>query len=191
MATKILVLYYRRHGQPETLGRTLADGASDVEGVKVDLKRVPEARAEEVPGKAGTPVGGAPPAAIEDLIHYDAIIFGTPVAGLCRQMRKFLDQTGEPWMDGGMIGKVGSVFACAGKGRAQATSVASFHAALRHQGMVIVGLPAPCRELLDGGEGGDESDGGHWQPSEKELAMARFQGRHVAQVTRWLVQGCA
>ncbi len=191
MATKILVLYYRRNGQLETLGRTLADGASDVDGVKVDLKRVPETRAEQVPGKVGTAAEhGAPPAAIEDLIDYDAIIFGTPV-GLCRQMRNFLDKTGEPWMDGGMIGKVGSVFACPGKGRAQATSVASFHAALRHQGMVIVGLPDPCREILDGGEGGGKPDGGRWQPSEKELAMARFQGRHVAQVTRWLVQGCA
>ncbi len=58
-----------------------------------------------------------------------------------------------------------------------------------HHGMVFAGLPYACPELADISEvkGGSPwgaatiagADGSR-QPSEKELAQARFQGRHLA-----------
>jgi NAD(P)H dehydrogenase (quinone) len=37
----------------------------------------------------------------------------------------------------------------------------------------------------------DDGNGGHRDPSENELAGARFQGRHVAEITAALVAGRA
>lgn len=114
-------------------------------------------------------------------------------------MRTFLDQTGKLWMEGSLIGKVGSVFtSTASQHGGQETTITSFHSTLLHQGMVIVGVPYSCPELLNMKEitGGSpygaatlaEADGSR-QPSVNELAIARFQGRHVGRITRWLMQG--
>src|SRR3546814_12836436 len=110
---------------------------------------------------------------------------------MAAQMRNFLDQTGGLWVKGSLIGKVGSVFAStATQHGGQETTLTSFHTTLLHQGMVIVGLPysATDQMTLDeivGGSpygattiaGGD----GSRQPSEKELGVARLQGRPVAE----------
>jgi NAD(P)H dehydrogenase (quinone) len=136
----------------------------------------------------------APIAKPEELADYDAVIFGTPTrfGNMAAQMRNFLDQTGALWMKGSLIGKVGSVFAStATQHGGQETTITSFHTTLLHQGMVIVGLPYSCQEQMTldeiaGGSpygattiaGGD----GSRKPSEKELTMARFQGRHVAEI---------
>jgi NAD(P)H dehydrogenase (quinone) len=113
---------------------------------------------------------------------------------MASQMRSFLDQTGSHWASGALIGKVGSVFAStATQHGGQETTLTSFHTTLLHQGMVIVGVPYSCGELsnMDDITGGTpygattmaKADGSR-QPSANELAIARFQGRHVAEVAR-------
>ncbi|HXT58965.1 MAG TPA: NAD(P)H:quinone oxidoreductase, partial [Pirellulales bacterium] len=112
--TKALVLYYSMYGHVETLAQAIAQGARSVEGVDVDVKRVPELMPEEVARKAGAKLDQAAPlAAVDELPTYDAILFGTPTrfGNMCSQMRNFLDQTGRLWVSGALIGKVGSVFA--------------------------------------------------------------------------------
>jgi NAD(P)H dehydrogenase (quinone) len=204
MSTKILVLYYSMHGHVETLARAVAEGARELDDVEVDIKRVPETMPEETARMAGTKQDQeAPVARPDDLTAYDATIFGTPTrfGNMCGQMRNFLDQTGGLWMEGGLIGKVGSVFtSTATQHGGQETTITSFHTTLLHQGMVIVGVPYACKALLNMDEitGGSpygastmaDSDGSR-QPSENELEIARYQGRHVAQVTRTLVRGRA
>ena len=64
--------------------------------------------------------------------------------------------------------------------------------------MVVVGVPYACQNLLNMNEitGGSPygastlagSDGSR-MPSANELAIARFQGKHVAEITRKLVGG--
>jgi NAD(P)H dehydrogenase (quinone) len=193
--TKILVLYYSSYGHVETMAKAVAEGARGVAGTEVTVKRVPELMPDEVAKKAGVKLDQAAPVAKpEELADYDAVIFGTPTrfGNMAAQMRNFLDQTGALWMKGSLIGKVGSVFAStATQHGGQETTITSFHTTLLHQGMVIVGLPYSCREQMTldeiaGGSpygattiaGGD----GSRQPSEKELTMARFQGRHVAEI---------
>jgi NAD(P)H dehydrogenase (quinone) len=204
MTTKILVLYYSMYGHVETLARAVSRGAGDVEGVTMEMKRVPETMPEDVALKAGAKLDQeAPLAEVKELVDYDGIIFGTPTrfGNMCGQMRTFLDQTGKLWMAGSLIGKVGSVFtSTASQHGGQETTITSFHSTLLHQGMVIVGVPYSCKELLSMHEitGGSpygaatlaDADGSR-RPSENELAIARFQGRHVARITRWLVQGKA
>lgn len=194
---KILVLYYSMYGHIETMAKAVADGARGVAGTEVTIKRVPDLVPEDAARKAGAKLDQvAPVATVDELANYDAIIFGTPTrfGNMCAQMRNFLDQTGKLWLNGGLIGKVGSVFtSTATQHGGQETTITSFHTTLLHHGMLIVGVPYSCRELMNMDEisggtpygastlaGGD----GSRQPSENELKIARFQGDHVAKITK-------
>ena len=193
--SKLLVLYYSGYGHVETMAKAVAEGAGSVSGVEVTVKRVPELVSEEVAKQSGMKLDQAAPTATpEELCDYDAIIFGTPTrfGNMAAQMRNFLDQTGGLWMSGALVGKVGSVFvSTATRHGGQETTITSFHTTLLHQGMAVVGVPYACQELMNMDEisggtpygastlaGGD----GSRQPSENELTIARFQGRHVAEI---------
>ena len=193
--SRILVVYYSTWGHVETMAGAIAEGARSVDGAKVVVKRVPELMPEDVARAAGAKLDQAAPVASPDeLADYDAILFGTPTrfGNMAAQMRNFLDQTGALWAGGKLIGKVGSVFASTGSQHGgQETTLTSFHTTLFHQGMVVVGVPYSCQALttMDEITGGTPygattlSDGdGSRQPSDNELEIARFQGRHVAEI---------
>ncbi|MGH9918448.1 MAG: NAD(P)H:quinone oxidoreductase, partial [Nitrososphaerales archaeon] len=115
--TKVLVLYYSAYGHIERMAQAVAEGAGSVSGTEVTVRRVPELVPEEVARKAGMKLEQqAPIAGIEELAHYDAIIFGTPTrfGNMAAQMRNFLDQAGGLWVKGALVGKVASVFASTG-----------------------------------------------------------------------------
>jgi len=192
--SKILVLYYSSWGHVETMASAIADGAREA-GAEVHVKRVPELVPDDVAQQSGYKVDqSAPVASVDELPEYDAIIFGTPTrfGNMAAQMRNFLDQTGGLWAEGKLVGKVGSVFAStATQHGGQETTLTSFHTTLLHHGMIIVGVPyiEPRLTNMDEITGGTpygattlaKGDGSR-QPSENELAIARFQGRHVAQI---------
>lgn len=192
--TKLLVLYYSSYGHVETLANAIAEGAREVSGVEVTLKRVPETMPLETAKAHGVKVDQpAPIASPKELGDYDAIIFGSPTrfGNMAAQMRNFLDQTGGLWAKGALVGKVGSVFTSTGTGGGNESTIISFVTNLMHYGMVYVGLPYSCPELADVSEvkGGSPwgaatiagADGSR-KPTAKELAQARFQGKHVAQI---------
>jgi NAD(P)H dehydrogenase (quinone) len=197
--TKILILYYSMYGHVETMAKNIATGAQSVADIEVTLKRVPDLVPEEVARKAGAKLDQeAPIATVGELAAYDAIIFGTPTrfGNMCAQMRNFLDQTGGLWVNGNLIGKVGSVFtSTATQHGGQETTITSFHTTLLHHGMIIVGVPYSCQEIMNMTEisGGSpygastlaDRDGSR-QPSENELIIARFQGKHVAEIAKKL-----
>ncbi|MNQ83328.1 NAD(P)H dehydrogenase (quinone) [compost metagenome] len=191
---KVLVLYYSMYGHIERMAEAVAEGARNVPGVEVTLKRVPETMPEDVARKAGAKLDqAAPVASPQELADYDAILFGTPTrfGNMCAQMRNFLDQTGGLWVKGTLIGKVASVFTSTGTGGGSETTITSFWHTLAHHGMLIAGLPYSAPELSDISElrGGSPygaatvagSDGSR-KPSDKELSLAKFQGEHVAKL---------
>ena len=193
---KILVLYYSTWGHVETMAAAVAEGARSVAGTEVAIKRVPETMPENVVKQISAKTDQqAPIADPNELGDYDAIIFGTPTrfGNMAGQMRNFLDQTGGLWAQGKLVGKVGSVFASTGTQHGgQETTITSFHTTLFHHGMVVVGVPYTISELTNMKEitGGSPygattlADGdGSRQPSENELAIARYQGKHVAEIT--------
>ena len=197
--TKVLVLYYSMYGHIETMAEEVAEGARSVKGTEVTIKRVLDLMSEDAAKKAGAKLDQeAPFATTDELADYDAIIFGAPTrfGNMCAQMRNFLDQTGRLWIDGKLIGKVGSVFTSTGTQHGgQETTITSFHTTLLHHGMIIVGVPYSCLEITNMTEitGGSPygastlagSDGSR-QPSENEKKIARFQGAHVAEVAKKL-----
>lgn len=201
--TKVLVVFYSMYGHVRKMAEAVADGVREIPGCEVEIKRVPETLPEEVLVKMGAldaqkAMAHIPLAQIEDLASADAIIFGTPTrfGNMCGQMRQFLDATGHLWLQGALVGKVGSVFACsATQHGGQESTILSFHITLLHQGMVVVGLPYAFAGQMDnsgitgcspyGASTIANSDGSR-SPSENELAGARFQGAHVARIARKL-----
>jgi len=192
---KVLVLYYSMYGHIETMATAVAEGARSVAGTEVTIKRVPELMPEDVARKAGAKLDQAAPiATVDELPHYDAIIFGTPTrfGNMCAQMRNFLDRTGRLWLNGNLIGKVGSVFTSTGTQHGgQETTITSFHSTLLHHGMIIVGVPYSSQELMNMGEitGGSPYGAGTLagadgtrKPTDNELTIARFQGARVAKL---------
>ncbi len=197
--TKVLVLYYSSYGHIETMAYAVAEGVREVEGAEAVVKRVPELVPEEVARKAGMKLEQAAPiATVAELPEYDAIIVGcgTRYGGMAAQMRNFFDQTGGLWMKGALIGKVASAFSSsASQHGGQEVTIVTAIPFFLHQGMVYVGLPYSCAEQMGleeikGGSpyGATTIAGGEGerQPSEKELGMARFQGRHVAGIAKRL-----
>jgi len=190
---KVLVLYYSSYGHIETMAGAIAEGAKQIAGTEVTVKRVPELMPDDVAKSAGMKMDQpAPVATPAELADYDAIVFGTPTrfGNMAAQMRNFIDQTGGLWAKGALVGKVGSVFvSTATQHGGQETTITSFHTTLLHHGMIIAGVPYSCQELSEMSEisGGSpygattlaNTDGSR-QPSKNELAIARFQGEHVA-----------
>jgi NAD(P)H dehydrogenase (quinone) len=200
--TRVLVLYYSAYGHIEAMAQAVAAGAREVADTEVTIKRVAELVPEDVARKSGMKLDQAAPIAKpSELADYDAVVFGTPTrfGNMAAQMRNFMDQTGGLWMKGALIGKVGSVFASSNTQHGgQESTILSFHTTLLHQGMVIVGVPYSCTEQMRSDEvtGGSPYGAstiagadGKRMPSENELAIARFQGRHVAQIAQQLARG--
>lgn len=206
MTTKVKVIFYSMYGHIYKMAEAIAAGAREVNGTEVSLYQVPELVPENVLEKSGAKAARAafahvPIAKVDQLPDADAIIFGTGTrfGNMTAQMRNFLDQTGALWMNGSLVGKVGSVFtSTATQHGGQETTITSFHTTLLHHGMIIVGVPYAEQRLLNMDEisggtpygastltGGD----GSRMPSENELAIARYQGRHVATIASQLKRG--
>jgi len=197
---KVLVLYYSTYGHVETMAEAVAEGAREA-GAEVSVKRVPETVPQDIAEKSHFKLDQkAPIATVDELPEYDAIIFGAPTrfGTVASQMRSFIDQTGGLWFSGQLVGKVGSVFtSSATQHGGQESTILSFIPTLLHHGMVVVGLPYSFAGQMNMDEitGGSpygastlaKSDGSR-QPSENELAGARFQGKHVAEIAAKLAR---
>jgi len=196
---KILVLYHSTYGHVEAMAEAVAEGARQIEGASVDIKRVPELVPEEVAKKSGYKLDQeAPIAKVDDLAGYDAIIVGagTRYGTAASQMRNFLDQTGGLWAKGALVGKVGSAFtSTATQHGGQETTLIGLIQTLLHQGMIVAGLPYAWEgqqrmDEITGGSpygattitGGD----GSRMPSDNEREGARWQGRYVAETAKKL-----
>jgi NAD(P)H:quinone oxidoreductase type IV len=130
------------------------------------------------------------------------ILVGELLSGklLIRRNRRFYQASHDSslWSEGALIGKAGSVFtSSATQHGGQESTILNFHTTLLHHGMIIVGVPysetrqntlseitadSPYGASTIAGSGPDTR-----LPSENELAIARFQGRHVAEITKRLV----
>ena len=199
MGAKIQVIFYSTYGHVWRLAEAVAEGARAVAGSEVQVLQVAETLPADVLEKMGAT--GAkkafvhvPVADPRRLAEADAIILGTPTryGSATAQMRAFLDNTGGLWASGALIGKVGSAFtSTASQHGGQETTLLTLSTFFFHMGMVIAGVPYSAQELMNLGEvsggtpyGASTIAGPHGerQPTENELAIARAQGRHVAQV---------
>ncbi len=200
---KILIVFYSTYGHVHKMAEAIAQGAGQVAGAEVVMRRVPETLPAKVLEKMGATeaqkfFAHIPVATVDELADADAVIFGTPTrfGNMCGQMRQFLDATGQLWQSGALVGKVGGVFtSTATQHGGQEATLLSFHITLLHHGFVIVGLPYAFQgqmrndEITGGSPYGASTiagTDGQRTPSENELEGARFQGRHIAEISRKL-----
>lgn len=202
--SNILIVEYSLYGHIYKMAQAVAEGVAEVAGCKAAIMRVPETLSNEVLGKMGAleaqkSMAHVPVVTVDDLAAADGIIFGVPTrfGNMCGQMRQFLDSTGALWAKGALIGKPGSVFcSSATQHGGQEATLLSFHTTLLHHGMVVVGLPYAFSGQMGFAEvtggspyGASTITGGQGErmPSPNELAGARFQGAHVAGITKKLM----
>src|SRR6516164_6714677 len=199
MSIKVQVIFYSMYGHVYRMAEAVVEGVKQVPGAEVSLYQVPDLIPDDILEKYGAKPARAsfakvPVASVDKLPEAQAILFGTPTrfGNMAAQMRNFLDQTGQLWAKGALIGKVASVFAStATQHGGQETTITSFHSTLLHHGMVIVGVPYTCAGLtnMEAISGGSPygattlaATNGARQPSQNELDVARFQGKHVAEI---------
>jgi NAD(P)H dehydrogenase (quinone) len=199
MGIKVHVIFYSMYGHVYRMAEAVVAGVKEVAGAEPTLFQVSELVPDTLLEKSGAKAARAafahvPVATMDSLAEPQAIIFGTPTrfGNMCAQMRYLLDQTGGLWAKGTLVGKIGSVFAStATQHGGQETTLTSFHSTLLHHGMIIVGVPYSESGLtnmtdVSGGTpyGATTLAGtdGSRQPSANELKIARYQGRHVAEI---------
>lgn len=205
---QVQVIFYSMYGHVHQMAQAVAMGVGEVAGAEAKLLQVPELVPEEALRASGAwetrqAFADVPVARPAGMAEADALIFGTPTrfGMMCAQMRNFWDRSSQQWLKGELIGKVGSVFTSTGTQHGgQESTILSFHVTLLHHGMMVVGVPySEQRQMtmdeISGGSpygastiaGGD----GSRRPSENELAIASFQGRHVAEIAMALKKGRA
>jgi NAD(P)H dehydrogenase (quinone) len=199
MGIKVHVIFYSMYGHVYRMAEAVVAGVKEVAGAEPTLFQVAELVPDTLLEKSGAKAARAafahvPVATMDSLAEPQAIVFGTPTrfGNMCAQMRYLLDQTGGLWAKGTLVGKIGSVFAStATQHGGQETTLTSFHSTLLHHGMIIVGVPYSESGLtnmtdVSGGTpyGATTLAGtdGSRQPSTNELKIARYQGRHVAEI---------
>ena len=203
MNVKVYIVFYSMYGHTYELATSIAEGARDIEGAEVKIFQVPELVPVDALKKTGAyesrqkfahiPIITAP-----QLAEADAIIFGTPTrfGNMCSQMKNFIDQTGQLWAKGALVNKVGSVFtSTATQHGGQETTIFTFLTVLLHHGMIVVGIPYSHRgltemeEITGGSPYGSSTlagvDGSR-KVSNNEHEIAKFQGAHIAKITKLL-----
>ncbi len=200
---KTLVVFYSMYGHIHAMAKAVAEGAAEIHSMEVAIKRVPETLSDEILGKMGAlevqkRLSDIGVCTLDDLVSADGIIFGTPTrfGNMCGQMRQFLDSTGGLWAKDALVGKVGSAFtSSATQHGGQESTILSFYITLLHHGMVIAGMPYSFKgqtrmdEITGGSPYGASTivgPNGERMPSKNEIEAARFQGRHVASITKKL-----
>ena len=103
---KVLVLYYSTYGHINLMAQAIAEGAREVAGSEVVLRRVPETLPNQVLEQMGAveaqgAFSDVPYATVAELAEADAIIFGTPtrfgnMAGQMRQHQPAITQLLRP-----------------------------------------------------------------------------------------------
>jgi len=195
---KILVVYYSTYGHLYRLAKAVADGASAA-GAEVRFVRVPElVPADVIAGNAGMQCGAelqkdVAIARLEDADWADGIAFGSPTrfGNMAAQMKNYIDQLGPLWAQGALEGKPATCFTSSNTMHGgQESTLLTMWIPLIHLGMLVHGVPYSVAELMSTQSGGGPygastiaGAGGELLPNETELAIARIQGKRLAEIT--------
>ena len=199
---KVFVVYNSQYGPVKAMAEAIVEGAKQVPGVEVVLRRVREfpeyvQHIEEEKGYAYQVYQGQkdiPECTVEDLRAADGVLFGsgTRYGNMTAQMKALIDGTAQLWLKGEMEGKPAGVFtSTASTHGGQETTLLTMMVPLLHLGMLIVGLPYSTEGMIHTEARGGTPYGastiaggtGQLQPTPEDLALAKAHGKRVAEVT--------
>lgn len=203
---KILVVFYSMTGNVFRLAQAVADGAQQA-GANVRLRQVqeliPQDKVDRAPHlkRSKELMKEVPLASNDDLRWADGVCFGSPTryGNMSAQLKNFIDQTGELWVKGELVGKVAGCFTSTGTQHGgQESTLLSMMVPLFHLGFLIQGLPyaeqaQASMDDIHGGSpyGASSVSGGNGDraPTKVDLELARALGRRVAQAAGKLRSG--
>jgi NAD(P)H dehydrogenase (quinone) len=155
---KILVVYDSKTGNTEKMAFAVAEGAKQIKGVKVIVKRVEQA-------------------SVEDFLGVDGIIMGSPTyyGQMSAKLKALIDESVK--IHGKLEGKVGAAFTSSGGTATGAeTTLLSILQAMLVHGMIVQGRSD------DKHYGAAAVD----SPREKELKSCKKLGKRVAKLIKKL-----
>jgi NAD(P)H dehydrogenase (quinone) len=199
---KVLVVFHSQYGHVQAMAKAQVEGAKQVPGVEVVLRRVREfpeyvQHIEQEKGYAYQVYQGMqsiPECTVEDLKEADGVIFGSPTryGNMTAQMKALIDSTAQLWLSGSMEGKPAGVFtSTASTHGGQETTLVTMMVPLLHLGMIILGVPYSLRGMIHTEARGGTPYGastisgpmGQLQPAAEDLEIAVAQGKRVAEAT--------
>ena len=199
---KVLVVYHSVYGHIQAMAKAVQEGAQEVRGVEVVLRRVREfpdyvQHMEQEKGysyQVYQSQAAIPECTLDDLRTADGVIFGSPTryGNMTAQLKALIDSTAQLWLTGGMEGKPAGVFtSTASTHGGQETTLLTMMVPLLHLGMLIVGVPYSTPGMIHTEARGGTPYGattiagpqGELQPTEADLAIARVLGKRVAETT--------
>ena len=194
MAVKVAVIYYSATGNVYKLARAVEEGAKEA-GAEVRFRKVHELAPEEaILSNQGwsdhaLETQDVPEAELGDLEWADAYLFGTPTryGNVTAQLKQFIDTTGGLWFEGKLADKVVSGFTSAQNPHGgQESTLLSLYNVFAHWGAILVTPGYTDQSVFEAG-GNPYGASSTEEPSEQELAAARYLGRRVAEKAALLV----
>ena len=198
---KIVVAYYSLYGHMLEMARAVAEGAKEVPGTDVRLRRVKEfdevekvIDANDYLKQVREKQRDIPVCTLDDLREADGMMFGSPTrfGNMAAQMKQLFDSAGSLWLKGELEGKPAGVFtSTASTHGGQETTLLTMMVPLLHLGAVIVGLPYSYDGMIHTEARGGTPYGattiagarGELQPKPEDLNLARLQGHRLAMIT--------
>lgn len=177
--TNIVIPYYSSYGTTHKLAEAVRDGAAELPGSTVRLRRIPELPSAEdamsgqdAYDEAQAEMADIPRVDHDDLRWADGIIWGTPTrfGNMAAQVKQFIDTLGGMWFEGELEGKATGMFVSTGSihGGHETTILTSL-VPLIHLGMVVVGVRYSTNDQMMTTEGvGGSPYGPSTMPREKE-----------------------
>src|SRR3954463_6444254 len=200
---KLLVVYHSVYGHIQAMAKAVQEGAQEVRGVEVVLRRVREfpeyvQHMEQEKGysyQVYQSQAAIPECTLEDLRTADGVIFGSPTryGNMTAQMKALIDSTVQLWLTGAMEGKPAGVFtSTASTHGGQETTLLTMMVPLLHLGMLIVGVPYSTEGMIHTEARGGTPYGaspisgpkGELASTADDLAICRVQGKRVAELAK-------
>ncbi len=187
MITKLVVLYYSRHGSTQALARQIARGINSVANCEAILRTVPELERSDY--QATDPL-----LTLEELKHCDGLAFGSPAwfGNMAAPLKHFWDQTTPLWLNGDLIDKPACVFTASSTLHGgQESTLQSMMLPLLHHGMLVMGIPYSEPKLHTSRTGGTPYGASHVSQmnstlTDEESELARQLGKRLATVASQL-----
>ncbi len=180
MTTKVLILYYSRHGSTKQLARHIARGVESTPDCEAILRTVSDLEPHHNTSNEAI-------VSLDDLKQCDALAFGSPVwfGNMAAPLKHFWDSTTPLWINGDLIDKPACVFTSSSSMHGgQETTQMSMMMPLLHHGMMVLGIPYSQPELHTTQSGGTpygaSSVGETSTLTSEEVQLAKVLGKRLA-----------
>jgi len=188
--TKILVLYYSRHGSVAEMANHIAHGIESVENCEAVMRTVPAVSTVNEAVESAIASSGDVYATVQDLESCDGLLLGSPTrfGTIAAPLKFFFDQSTSQWLSGALNDKPAGVFTSSGSMHGgQESTLLGMMLPLMHHGMLMLGLPFFGTALSHTKRGGTPYGASHVAGGDNnamfnsdEIQLCHALGRRVA-----------